>query len=118
MNFKRSTYYSLFFLICFLTSLSVNAYRNSSGISAKHCDQHSLHFAFSSNDDSLPTNNDFLFEETEDETENDILAPEHSLPYFIFNLKCNSIQKTVFSVSKITINTAIPIYLSNRNFRI
>jgi len=116
MKLKRSKYVSLFFLISFFVSCSLNICLASNfNPSEQDGNQHKNHLHFTQNKGSIVINN-LLFEENENEQEFDPIIL--LLPSFLRNFQ-NKTSLCGFSpsIGLITKPTR-PIYIQVNNFRI
>ena len=92
MKTTKSTYFSLFFLFCFIASFSANTYKNTQTVYSKsHLSTHKV-FSLSNKEENSSPINDFLFEENETETENDFQAQVLILSFFhyLFSIRASS----------------------------
>lgn len=119
MKLNKATYFAFFFLFCFLASFSADMYRNihTSESSKPHL-KHSKSLSVSSKETTFSINNEFLFEETENETENDFQAQSFLLPFFISYFQYETLSPIVLFAKPLAENLSNPIYISICNFRI
>jgi len=118
MKLNKSTYFSLFFLFCFLASFSASTYKNINTLSSKTNIKNGKHISVSTQEDSATDITDFLFEENETENENDLQAQVFILPYFITFFQYESLQPRFFSAKPLAEKLTTPIYIEVCNFRI
>lgn len=116
MKLNKSTYFSLFFLFCFLASFSASTYKNINTLSSSTNIKNSKHISVSTKEDNTTDNTDFLFEETENE--NDLQAQVFILPYFITFFQYESLQRKLVSAQPLAEKLTTPIYIEVCNFRI
>ena len=118
MKTNKSTYFSLFFLFCFLASFSANTYKNTQSVYSKsHLSNHKG-FSLSNKEENSSPINDFLFEENETETENDFQAQVFILPFFITYFQYELLQPKLVSAQPLAEKQTTPIYIEVCNFRI
>ncbi len=118
MKTSKSTYFSLFFLFCFLASFSVNTYKNTQTVYSKsHLSTHKG-VSLSNKEENNSPSNDFLFEENETETENDFQAQVFTLPFFITFFQYESVEPKLVSAQPLAEKLTTPIYIEVCNFRI
>lgn len=118
MKLSKSTYFAFFFLFCFLASFSANTYKNINSSFSKTILKHSKTATVSSKEENSKLDNEFLFEETENETENDFQAQVFTLPFFITYFQYESFQPKLISVQPLAEKLTNPIYIEVCNFRI
>ncbi|MES2513920.1 MAG: hypothetical protein V4580_07230 [Bacteroidota bacterium] len=117
MKLNRSTYFSFFFLFCFLASFSANTYRNIQAVHSKHSDN-TKHISVSSKEENSCSDTNLLFEEVENETENDFQAQVFILPFFISYFQYELFQPTLIPAKPLAEKQTNPIYIAVCNFRI
>ena len=118
MKTNKSTYFSLFFLFCFLASFSVNTYKSIHTLSSKTNIKNSKSISVSTKEENGSASNDFLFEENETETENNFQAQVFTLPFFITYFQYESFQPKPISAQSLAEKLTNPIYIEVCNFRI
>ena len=118
MKLNKSTYFSFFFLFCFLASFSANTYKNINTASSKSTFKSNKTLSVSTTEDNSSTNADFLFEENESETENDFQAQVFLLPFFITYFQYELVQPKLISAKPLAEKLTNPIYIEVCNFRI
>lgn len=118
MKLNKSTYFSLFFLFCFLASFSANTYKSIHTLSSKTNLKNSKCVSVSTKEENGTTTNDFLFEENGTETENDFQAQVFTLPFFITYFQYESFQPKLISAQPLAEKLTNPIYIQVCNFRI
>lgn len=118
MKLNKSTYFSLFFLFCFLASFSASTYKNILTPSSKASIKNSKLITVSTKEETESASNDFLFEENETETENDFQAQVFILPFFISYFQYESFQPKLVSAKPLAEKLTTPIYIEVCNFRI
>ncbi|MBI3518474.1 MAG: hypothetical protein HY062_03845 [Bacteroidetes bacterium] len=119
MRLSKPTYFSIFFLLCFLASFGANTYRNINiSFTSKSNINHSKTASFSAQENNTAADNEFLFEENENTTENDFQAQVFLLPFFVSYFQYEVVKPAFCSVTPITEKLSNPIYIAVRNFRI
>lgn len=118
MKLNKSTYFSFFFLFCFLASFSASTYKNIHTSSLKHETKNCQTLSFSSKQGNGDNTSDFLFEENSGETENDFQAQIFTLPFFIAYFQYELLQPKLISAQPLAEKLTNPIYISVCNFRI
>ena len=119
MKLSKTTYFSIFFLLCFLASFSANTYVNIKASSvSKSSVNHSKTISVSAKENNAASDNEFLFEENENNTENDFQAQVFLLPFFVSFFQYEVVKPTFCSVISLTEKLSNPIYIEVCNFRI
>jgi len=118
MKLTKSTYFSLFFLVCYLGSFSANTYRRFDTKFTTCSLKHIKAISFSSKEDNCSSGNEFLFEENENETENDFQAQVFTLPFFITYFQYEISQTKLVPAQPLAEKLTNPIYIAVCNFRI
>ena len=118
MKLTKSTYFSLFFLFCFLASFSASTYKNIHTLSSKTNIKNSKSISVSTKEENAADNTDFLFEENETENENDFQAQVFTLPFFITYFQYEFFQPKLVSAQPLAEKLTTPIYIEVCNFRI
>lgn len=118
MKLSKSTYFAFFFLFCFLASFSANTYRSINTSVTKFSIKHSKTITVSSKEENAAVDNEFLFEETENETENDFQAQSFILPFFVTYFQYEKLNAVTFVENSVAEKLSNPIYISVCNFRI
>jgi hypothetical protein len=118
MTFLKSTYFSIFFLICFTASFATKTIQN---LSTKQLNERyntkELSYVSHKYDNSANTNDSF-FEENENETEDALFIQTFTLPYFITSFQQTKVKTNTFFFNSITEKLTSSIYISVCNFRI
>lgn len=117
MKLSKSTYLAFFFLFCFLASFSASTYRNINTSVSKFSVKHTKTTSISSKEEGMSLDNEFLFEENENETENGFQAQSFILPFFITYFQYETLQPITFA-KPLAEKLSNPIYISVCNFRI
>ena len=118
MKSNKSTYFSSFFLLCFLALFSVNTIKGLNSFSNKSSFKNNKTITVSSKEDTSSSSDGFLFEENETEIENDFLIPAFILPFFV-SCFLYSVAKTLKgSFTSLTNKFSKPLYITVRNIRI
>jgi hypothetical protein len=118
MKLNKSTYFSIFFLLCFLASFSTNTFRSFNSYSSNSNFKVSKAVTFSSKEEKGSSSNDFLFEENENEAENSFLMPAFLLPFFVTYFQNNETKHQSLLTYSLSENFTNPIYIAVCNFRI
>lgn len=118
MKFNKPTYFSLFFLFCFLASFSSVALRNINSVSSKSNIKSNNTLTISSKEESNSSTNDFLFEENENEFENDFHIQVSILPFFISFYQYEVSPPYIISATPLAGKLSNPIYIAICKFRI
>ncbi len=118
MKLGKSTYLAFFFLVCFVASFGANTYRNINISNIKVSIKHSKTISVSAKEESTSLDNEFLFEETENETENDFQAQIFTLPFFITYFQYEVFKTKTISAQPLAEKLTNPIYIEVCNFRI
>ncbi|MBL7934233.1 MAG: hypothetical protein JNM51_00310 [Bacteroidia bacterium] len=118
MKLNRATYFSLFFLVSFLVSFGTNTYKNIQTSVSKNDLNHKGVLSFSAKESRSASNPEFLYEESESETENDFHAQVFTLPFFITYFQYESLQPKLVSAQPLAEKQTTPIYIEVCNFRI
>jgi len=118
MKLNKSTYFSAFFLLCFLSSFSAVTFKNLHTSFSKSEIQHQHHLSFSSEERNAAADTEFLFDETENESENDFEAQTLLLPFFISYFQYEQYIPKLISAKPLAEKLANPIYITVCNFRI
>jgi hypothetical protein len=118
MKLTKSTYFSFFFLFCFLASFSATTYKNIYSIANKIEVKNSKTVFVSSKQESGNSIPDFLYEETEDENENGFYAHLIAIPFFIAFFQLEFTHTKLLSAKPLAEKITNPIYISVCNFRL
>lgn len=118
MKLNKSTYFSLFFLFCFLASFSVSTFQSINTKATKHCSLTHHSHSYSQKEDNSSSNSDLLFEENENETEDGFEIQAFIIPYFVAYFFNEVYQPKVISAKPLAEIYTNPIYLAVCNFRI
>ena len=118
MKLNKSTYFSFFFLFCFLASFSASTYKNINTVASKSAFKNNKTLSVSTKEDNGSSTTDFLFEENETETENDFQAQVFTLPFFITYFQYEFFQPKLISAQPLAEKLTNPIYIAVCNFRI
>lgn len=118
MKLNKSTYFSLFFLFCFLASFSANTFKNIQSIPSKSNVKNNKSLIISSKEECSSSASDFLFEENETENENDFQAQVFLLPFFISYFQYEVVKPFITSATPMADKLSTPIYMAVCNFRI
>ena len=118
MKLNKSTYFSLFFLFCFLASFSVNSYLSFNAKEKSHCNLNHHTSSYSQKEDNSSSNSDLLFEENENEVEDGFQIQAITIPCFIAYFLSEVSQTKIISAEPLAEKLTTPIYLAVCNFRI
>lgn len=118
MKLSKSTYFAFFFLFCFLASFGAGTYKNLNSSVSKFSVKHSETISVSAKEEGTSLDNDFLFEENENETENDFHAQSFILPFFVTYFQYEKSESNVHTESPLLFKLSNPIYITVCNFRI
>lgn len=118
MKLNKATYFSIFFLFCFLASFSTRTYQN---LNVKYSKTNIISnklTSVSSKEGGNYIKAEFIFEENENESENDFELHGFVLPFFIsyFQYQLNPSQR--ISASPLAEKLTTPIFIEVCNFRI
>jgi hypothetical protein len=118
MKLNKTTYFSLFFLLCFLASFSISTFQSFNTKQTKHYSiAHQLH-VYSQKESNSSSNPDLLFEENENEIVDGFQIQAFIIPYFVAYFSNEVTQPKLFSAKPLTEKCTNPIYLAICNFRI
>jgi len=118
MKFNKSTYFSLFFLICFIASFGAKTLQNLNTNPSFGKFNHKELAIVSHKYDSISSNSDSLVEESENETEDVFLIQAFTLPYFITYFQYDILKTQSVSANPFAEKLKNPIYIAICNFRI
>ena len=118
MKLNKSAYFSIFFLFCFLASFSANTYQNINSKRITCSLKHSRASSISAKEDSMLSDNEFLFEENESSFENDFQVQVFILPFFITYFQYEVFQTKLVPAQPLAEKLTNPIYIAVCNFRI
>ena len=118
MRLNKSTYFSIFFLFCFLASFSCNAFQNFNIKSSKVALSKSNSTILSAKEDINTGSNSLLLEKNENESENDFEAQSFLLPFFISFFQYEILKPQAISQLAFAEKLSNPIYIAVCSFRI
>lgn len=118
MRLNKATYFSFFFLFCFLASFSVNTFQALNTHSSKSDLSTKQITAFSKKEQNADTKVDFLLEENENETEDGFELLAFVLPFFISYYQFQTVLEKPVSPQPLAEKLTNPIYIAVCNFRI
>lgn len=118
MKLNKATYFSIFFLFCFLASFSARTYQNLNTSYSKTSLTSNKQSFLSSKESGQYTKTEFIFEENENETESDFELQAFILPFFISSFQYKLTVPTHLSASPLAEKLTNPIYIAVCNFRI
>ena len=118
MKLTKATYFSLFFLLCFLGSFSISTFQSYTTKQTKHCSiAHHTH-SYSQKESNSSSNPDLLFEENENELGDGFHVQAFVIPYFVGYFLSEVSQSNPISAKPLVEIYTNPIYLSVCKFRI
>lgn len=118
MKLKKSTYFAFLFLLGFLTSFGINTYQTSSFSQIKENSTFSKDLQIASSTNSAAAQDNLLFEENENETEDGFELQSYTLPFFIAHFQYKVSNSKFISAQPLAEKQTNPIYISVCNFRI
>ena len=119
MKPNKKTYFSFFFLFCFLASFSINTFSVLKlGAQTPKSFKNNASYSYSQKENSSASNAELLFEENENEDEHDFAINVFIAPYVIAYFISNNASQKNNSVNPLTEKQSNPIYLQVCNFRI
>ncbi len=118
MKSKKSTYFAIVFLLSFLTSFGINTYQYNSCSFHRSTVKVSKDIVLSSSLDANASQDNLLFEENENETEDGFELQSFVLPFFISYFQFEVSTPLLVSVKPLTEKLTNPIYIAVCNFRI
>jgi hypothetical protein len=118
MRLNKTTYFSFFFLFCFLASFSVNTFQSLNSQSAKAGLLKKEAVSFSKKDQGTDTKTDLLLEENENENEDGFNLPAFILPFSLSFLQLRAVIQNPVSTKPLAETITNPIYITVCNFRI
>jgi len=118
MKLNKTTYFSLFFLFCFLASFSISTFQSFNTKQTKHCSVTHHSHSYSQKESNSSSNPDLLFEENENEVVAGFQIQAFVIPYFVAYFLSEVAQPKVISAQPLAEKYTNPIYLSVCNFRI
>lgn len=118
MKSNKTTYFSIFFLFCFLASFSANTFHSltSGSTSTELLKKETI--SFSKKDQGDDASIDLLLEENENETEDGFNLPAFILPFSASLYHFHTVLQKPVSAHPLAETWANPIYISVCNFRI
>ena len=108
----------MFFLLCFLASFSASTYKSIYSKVSSCNISHNKISSVSSKVDCNLSDNEFLFEENETNSENDFQVQAILLPFFVSFFQNEVSQPTFTSAAPLAVKQSNPIYIEVCNFRI
>ncbi len=118
MKLNRSTYFSIFFLLCFVASFGAKTVQNLNSKASIGKFNHKELALVSHKYDSSSNNSDSLLEESENETEDVFFIQAFTLPYFITYFQYDVLKIQTVSANPLAEKLKNPIYIAICNFRI
>lgn len=118
MKINKPIYFSIFFLLCFITSFGAKTLQNlNTKVSLNKFNVKEL-AVVSNKYDSSSNSNDFLFEENENEVEDGLSVQAFILPYFITYFQYEVLKPQTVFANPLAEKLTNPIYIEVCNFRI
>ncbi len=118
MKINKSAYFSIFFLLCFITSFGAKTLQNlNTNTSFKKFNTKELDVV-SNKYDKTSSSSDFLFEENENEVEDGLGLQAFILPYFITYFQYEVLKPQTIFANPLAEKLKNPIYIAVCNFRI
>lgn len=120
MKLSRSTYFSIFFLLCFVASFGAKTVQDLNSKSSIGKFNHKELALVSHKYDSSSSSSDSLLEESENEneTEDVFFIQAFTLPYFITYFQYDVLKTQPVSANPLAEKLKNPIYIAVCNFRI
>lgn len=118
MKINKVTYFSLFFLLCFLSSFGAKTLQNLNTKSLFNKYNTKELSVVSNKFDASSNNSDSLFEENENEVEDGFGVQAFVLPYFATYFQYEVLKPQTIFANPLAEKLTNPIYLSVCNFRI
>ena len=118
MKLNKITYFSLFFLVCFLASFSISAYQSIHTKLSSHNNLNHHTSAYSQKENNSSSSSDLLFEENENEVEDGFQILATIIPSFVAYFLNEVSQPKIISAKPLAEKLTTPIYLAVCNFRI
>ena len=118
MKLNKITYFSLFFLLSFLSSFSLSTYQCLNTKATSHQNLNHDSSSISQKEENSSSNSELLFEENENEVEDGFQIQAILIPCFIAYFLAEVPQPKIISAKPLAEKYTTPIYLSVCNFRI
>ena len=118
MKLNKTTYFSLFFLLCFLASFSISTFQSYNTKQTKHCGIAHQSHVYSQKESNSSSNPDLLFEENENEIADGFHIQAFIIPNYIAYFSNETKQPKIISAKPLAEKCTNPIYLTICNFRI
>lgn len=118
MKFRKTTYFSLFFLFCFTASFGFNTVQNFRTSVHKPDPSHGKSSAVSAKEESSASGSDMWLEKNEDENEKSLAIQAFLLPFYISFFQSEALQSSSCSAGLMAEKYPAPIYIAVCNFRI
>ncbi len=119
MKLNKKTYFSFFFLLCFLASFSASAFSVLKTNKLTHkALKNQTFYSYSQKEDFSASSTELLFDENENENEHDFAISVFIAPYVIAYFINNDSSQENSSVNPLIEKQSNPIYLQVCNFRI
>jgi hypothetical protein len=118
MRLNKATYFSFFFLFCFLASFSVNAFQSLNLQSSKAGFLKKEAISFSKKEQRTYTKTDLLLEENENENEDGFNLPAFILPFSLSFSQFHTVIQNPVPAKPLAETVTNPIYIAVCNFRI
>lgn len=118
MKLNKPTYFSIFFLLCFVSSFGAKTLQNLNTKSSFGKFNNKELAVVSHIYDSSSNSSDSLLEESENETEDVFFIQAFTLPYFITYFQYDVLKIQSVSANPFAEKLKNPIYIAICNFRI
>jgi hypothetical protein len=118
MKINKSTYFSIFFLLCFIASFGAKTLQNlNTKVSSNKYNTKELS-VISNKYDCSSNNSDTILEENENEVEDGIGVQAFILPYFVTYFQYEVLKPQTIFANPLAEKLKNPIYIAICNFRI
>lgn len=114
----KTTYLSIFFLLCFTASFSANAVQNLRTNILKSDLSHLKVSSVSTKEEGNNSNTNILLEKNENETEKSLDVQSYLLPFYISFFQFEVLQPLTFFAGPLAEKSNTPIFIEVCSFRI
>lgn len=118
MQFRKSTYFSILFLLCFTVSFGAGTLRDLRTPVHKADPSHGKQLLFSDAELNAADGGSIFFEKNENENEKGFLLQAFLLPFYHACFRTGTFQCLSLAACPPQVSPHTPVYLSVRNFRI
>ena len=118
MKINKVTYFSIFFLLCFITSFGAKTLQNLNTKNPLNKLTSKELTVVSNKYDKSSNSSDFLFEENENEVEDGLGVQAFILPYFTTYFQYEVLKPQTTFANPLSEKLKNPIYIAICNFRI